>query len=87
MRSAAQNWGNLSLGASANIALLELENGNFGFVDAWGARMEGSRRLVYELTVRNGKVVYDRNGITRQSWGPLGNYQAPKEPWWDETIP
>jgi dihydroorotase len=82
-----EEFGNLSAGAPADVAVLKLEKGDFGFVDAWGARLDGNRRLTCELTVHNGKVVYDGNGITRQSWDRLGNYQAPQEPWWDESIP
>jgi len=37
-------------------------------VDTYGARMRGSRKLECELTSRNGRVVYDLNGITREDW-------------------
>jgi dihydroorotase len=82
-----EELGNLSVGAPADIAVLKMETGAFGFVDAWGARMDGDRRLECELTIHDGLVVYDRNGITRQNWNHLGFYQAPKELWWDATIP
>jgi dihydroorotase len=55
--------GHLSLGAGADIAVLRLERGSFGFPDAYGTRVDGTVRLVNELTVRNGKIVYDLNGI------------------------
>jgi dihydroorotase len=79
--------GNLSAGAPADIAVLKLETGKFGFVDAWGARLDGNRMLTCELTVHDGLVVYDQSGITRQTWTSLGKYKAIKEPWWDATIP
>jgi hypothetical protein len=31
----------------------------------YGARLKGTRKLICELTLRDGKAVYDRNGITR----------------------
>ena len=40
-----EDLGNLSVGAPADIAVLRLENGDFGFVDVYGARMKGSRKL------------------------------------------
>jgi dihydroorotase len=60
--------GNLSVGAPADIAVLRLEQGQFGFTDMYGARLRGDRKLACELTLRGGKVVYDLNGITRPDW-------------------
>src|SRR2546428_68169 len=58
-----EELGNLSVGAAADLAVLRLEKGDFGFVDVAGARMKGTQKLVCELTARDGKVVYDLNGI------------------------
>jgi dihydroorotase len=63
--------GHLSPGAPADVAVLRVERGTFGFVDSFGARMQGTKRLVCELTVRDGKVVYDLNGLSRPEWGTL----------------
>jgi len=75
--------GHLSVGAIADIAVLRLEKGQFAFVDSWGARMDGALRLVGELTVASGRVVYDLNGITRERWDRLGKYQPQGESFWD----
>ena len=56
--------GHLSVGANADIAVVRLERGSFGFVDSFGGRMKGTQRLACELTLRDGKVVYDLNGIS-----------------------
>jgi dihydroorotase len=56
--------GHLSVGANADIAVVRLERGSFGFVDSFGGRMQGTQRLACELTLRDGKVVYDLNGIS-----------------------
>jgi len=58
-----QTLGHLSVGAPADIAVLRVERGRFGFVDIDGARLAGTERLACELTVRDGKVVYDLNGL------------------------
>lgn len=80
-----QQLGHLSEGALADIAVLRLERGKFGFVDSYGAGMEGDQRLACELTIASGRVVYDLNGITRDRWDRLGKYQSQGEPWWDGT--
>ena len=82
-----EELGHLSIGAGADIAVLRLEHGDFGFVDVNGARMRGNQKLVCELTVRDGKVVYDLNGITRDDWDKLGpNYKAQGDAKWDGTL-
>jgi dihydroorotase len=81
-----EDLGNLSIGASADIAVLRLDKGHFGFVDVFGARLQGSQKLACELTVRNGLVVYDLNGISRADWNKLGAYGPQGEAIWDGTI-
>jgi dihydroorotase len=82
-----EELGNLSVGAPADVAVIRVLNGNFGFVDIDGARMRGSQKLICELTVRDGKVVYDLNGITREDWDKLGaHYNAQGDSRWDGTI-
>jgi len=80
-----EQLGHLSVGALADIAVLRLEKGQFAFVDSWGARMDGTQRLLCELTVASGRVVWDLNGRTRERWDKLGNYQPQGEPYWDGT--
>jgi len=60
--------GHLSKGAVADVAILRLQKGNFGFVDTKGWRMNGDKKLVCELTLREGKVVWDLNGMSRPMW-------------------
>ncbi|HEY1342812.1 MAG TPA: amidohydrolase family protein, partial [Bryobacteraceae bacterium] len=80
--------GNLSIGAPADVAVLRVETGDFGFTDMYGARLKGRQRLVCELTVRNGKVVYDLNGITRPDWTTLPkNYTQTGDGRWDAVTP
>jgi dihydroorotase len=78
--------GNLSVGSDADVAVLHLEKGSFGFVDTYGARMMGGEKLICELTVRDGRVVWDLNGITREDWKGLGQYHTQGSADWDRTI-
>jgi dihydroorotase len=66
-----EDLGNLSTGAPADVAVLRVERGNFGFIDAGGARLKGTQKLLCELTIRDGRVVYDLNGLTRKDWDKL----------------
>ena len=80
-----EQLGHLSVGAQADIAVLRIERGQFAFVDSWGAGMDGNQRLIGELTVASGRVVYDLNGLTRDRWDKLGKYQPQGDPSWDGT--
>jgi dihydroorotase len=42
--------------------------GNFGFVDSANLRMNGTKKLVAEITLRNGRVVWDLNGMNSEDW-------------------
>jgi dihydroorotase len=55
--------GHLTVGAPADVAVLRLETGKFGFMDQVNQRVEGTQRLSCELTMRDGKVLYDLNGL------------------------
>ncbi len=60
--------GRLSVGDGADIAVLRLDNGQFGYQDARGARFMGKQKLVCEMTLRDGKVVWDLNGRAGEDW-------------------
>ncbi len=60
--------GNLDIGSEADVAVLRLEHGNIGFLDCAGARKPGTQRIVCDLTLRKGKVMWDRNGMAGEDW-------------------
>jgi dihydroorotase len=81
-----EQLGHLSAGAIADIAVLRLEKGKFGFIDHNGARMAGSRKLVAEMTLKGGRIVYELNGLSRPDWTTLpGDYRPTGDPRWDGT--
>jgi dihydroorotase len=63
-----EDLGHLSEGAVADIAVLSVREGSFGFIDTRGYKMAGDRRLEVELTIREGKVVWDQNGMAAKEW-------------------
>jgi len=83
-----ESLGNLSVGAPADVAVLSVQTGKFGFADMYGARLKGTKRLQCELTLRNGKVVYDLNAISRPDWDTLPKgYRNTGDPRWDSVSP
>jgi dihydroorotase len=79
--------GNLAVGAPADVAVLRVDKGSFGFVDSYGARLKGSQKLDCELTVRDGLVVWDQNGISRDDWKTLDKKYKPQgDNAWDGTL-
>lgn len=56
-----QDLGHLTEGAVADIAVLRVRKGEFGFMDSAGKKIKGDKKLEAELTVRAGKIVWDLN--------------------------
>ena len=57
-----EELGNLSVGSVADVAVLNLRSGKFGFY-ARDGKIEGSKRLETELTIRAGSIVYTLNAL------------------------
>ena len=63
-----EDLGNLSEGAVADVVILSLREGEFGFIDTKRNKLTGSKKLEAELTIREGKVVWDLNGMAANEW-------------------
>lgn len=63
-----ENLGNLSVGSVADITILNLREGDFGFIDTKNKKMNGTKKLECELTIKDGKIVYDLNGLASLKW-------------------
>ena len=55
--------GHLSVGAGADVAVLSMRDGDFGFFDYTGHKIKGTKKLECDMTIRDGKIVYDLNGL------------------------
>jgi dihydroorotase len=83
-----EELGHLTPGAVADIGVFRLEQGSFGYVDMYGARLKGTQKLAAELTLRDGKVVYDLNGLTGTDWNTLPkDYKQTGDARWDALTP
>lgn len=60
--------GNLSVGSEADVAVFNVREGKFGYMDARGSVMNGTKKFEAELTLRAGKVAWDLNGISGPQW-------------------
>jgi len=58
-----EDLGNLSVGADADITILNIRDGKFGYFDYTGYKIEGTKKFECEMTIRAGKIVYDLNGL------------------------
>ena len=63
-----KDLGHLSIGAVADVTLLNLRKGDFGFIDTRGKKMKGNQKLECEVTLREGNIVYDLNGLASSDW-------------------
>jgi dihydroorotase len=71
--------GHLSEGADADVTVLGVEKGTFGFIDSFGSKAAGDRRIVAEMTIRGGRIMWDLNGRAAPDWRTVpANYRRPR---------
>lgn len=63
-----EDLGHLSEGVVADVAVFNLREGNFGFMDVRRTKQKGSQKLEAELTIRAGRIVWDLNGMSAPLW-------------------
>ncbi len=70
--------GSLREGGIADIAVFSLDRGRFEFLDSGRGKLTGDKNLRCVLTIREGKVVWDSEGLSLTDWrdaGPYSNYK------------
>ena len=60
--------GHLSEGAIADVTVLRLDEGDFGFLDVRRITLKGNKLLTAELTIKGGQVEWDLNGLAGEDW-------------------
>ncbi|MEX0593673.1 MAG: amidohydrolase/deacetylase family metallohydrolase [Balneolaceae bacterium] len=63
-----EEFGHLTVGAPADVAVFNVREGDFGFLDVRNIRYPGDRLLEAELTLLEGRVMWDRNGMAGQAF-------------------
>lgn len=70
--------GTLGEGKGADIAVLKTRTGVFAFRDALNKKRMGREKIECVLTVRDGRIVWDRDGIAFPDWRQAGDYGVPQ---------
>lgn len=63
--------GHLSVGAVADLAVFQLDKGEFGFRDSSDGKASGNQRLICEMTLKDGKIEWDWNSRSAIDWRKL----------------
>ncbi|MCU1226861.1 MAG: amidohydrolase [Edaphobacter sp.] len=79
--------GNLSEGSVADVAVLRLEKGKFGFTDMVNTRVDGNEKLICEMTIKDGRIVYDLNGMEAKLWNEPADPHASEAYHWTTFAP
>lgn len=71
--------GTLRVGGCADLAVLRVREGTFGYLDCGGARLRGEGKLECVATVRAGEVIYDPEARSAPDWpeAPAPYWTAP----------
>ncbi len=63
--------GHIGAGAAADVAVWSILRGESGYGDAYGGRITGSQRLICEMTLRDGRIVWDWNARAADDYRKL----------------
>jgi dihydroorotase len=66
--------GSIDEGGIADIAVLELQTGQFSWLDSGHGKLTSDKELRCVLTVRNGVIVWDADGLSVSDWRDAGQY-------------
>jgi dihydroorotase len=64
--------GHLSVGSPADVAVWKIADGHFGYADTSGGKIEGTKRIYCEMTLKDGSVVWDWNARSAVDYRSLG---------------
>lgn len=60
--------GQIAVGAEADVALLEVADGTVAYRDVLGGSVTGTQRIGCVMTIREGAVYFDRDGLSGVGW-------------------
>ena len=63
-----EEFGHLTPGAVADVSVLRIDEGDFGFLDIAGKSNAGARKFGCEMTILKGKVMWDLNARAAEKW-------------------
>lgn len=60
--------GNLDIGAEADVTVLNVRDGDFGYTDVRRLTVDGTQKVEAEITIRAGRIVWDLNGLSTEKY-------------------
>lgn len=71
--------GDMRIGGCADVAVLRVKEGSFGYGDSGHARMKGDKKLECVLTIRAGSIVYNPGALGMPEWetAPEAYWRSP----------
>ncbi len=63
--------GHMSVGAKAELAVFEVEKGEFGFTDIRGAKLIGDSNIKTFMTIFDGRIVFNPYGLGATLWDEI----------------
>jgi dihydroorotase len=60
--------GNLDIGAEADVTVLNVREGDFGYTDVRRLTVDGTQKVEAEITIRAGRIVWDLNGLSTEKY-------------------
>ena len=66
--------GTLGVNRTADVSVFALRSGVFALKDSWGKKALARQKLECVMTLRDGKIVYDEDGLSRPLWSVAGDY-------------
>lgn len=66
--------GTLGVNRTADVSVFALRSGVFALKDSWGKKVLARQKLECVMTLRDGKIVYDEDGLSRPVWTTAGDY-------------
>lgn len=67
-----EELGHLSVGAVADVTVFQLMQGKFRYRDAQGGSVNGTERLHADLTLKDGRILWDWNSLSGVDYKTLG---------------
>ena len=66
--------GTLGVNRTADVSVFTLRSGVFALKDSWGKKALARQKLECVMTLRDGEIVYDEDGLSRPVWSTAGDY-------------
>ncbi len=81
-----EELGHMSVGAVADVTVFRLMRGKFSYRDARNGSIDGNERLHADLTLKDGRVMWDWNSLTGVDYKTLGPTYGIREDY-DHILP